>query len=255
MAETSNRYRVAVRFRVCGDLRFLSHRDVVRMLGRGMVRADLPLRYSQGFNPKPRWSLPVPRSVGTAGDDEWFTIELTRAVAGERLRDDLARQMPAGLEILAVEQFPEAGSLQPRAMEYSVDLRGLGGGGASDLADAVAQRGDAVAQLGDTVARLLASETVVVTRVSPKHPDPRQVDVRPLIEEVELRGDELAMRLTHTTTELARPTEVLAALGLPVDELRHRIVRRRIIWACPWRSASDPANDMKESKNGRTDVS
>jgi len=50
-----------VRFRLtfskAGDLRFVGHLDLQRLIERCLRRSGLPLRYSQGFNPKVRLNL------------------------------------------------------------------------------------------------------------------------------------------------------------------------------------------------------
>ena len=60
-----------------GDIRFVSHRDTLRLFARAATRAEVPLRYSGGFNPHPRVTIPVPRPVGVASDVERLVLELT----------------------------------------------------------------------------------------------------------------------------------------------------------------------------------
>ncbi len=57
----AGRLRAALEFALAGDLRFLAHHDELRLLTRALVRAGWPLAYSQGFNPRPRLVLPLPR--------------------------------------------------------------------------------------------------------------------------------------------------------------------------------------------------
>src|ERR1700756_418971 len=46
--------KVRIRFRKDGDLRFVSHHDLMRSFERMLRRAGLPFRSTSGFNPKPR---------------------------------------------------------------------------------------------------------------------------------------------------------------------------------------------------------
>jgi len=43
-----------IRFRKVGDLRLLSHHDLMRTFERMLRRAGLPFRSTEGFHPKPR---------------------------------------------------------------------------------------------------------------------------------------------------------------------------------------------------------
>lgn len=65
-----------VRFAVRGWLRFLSHAETVRVFERGCARARVPVKYTQGFNPHAKLSLPLPRPVGVASDDELLILRL-----------------------------------------------------------------------------------------------------------------------------------------------------------------------------------
>ena len=54
----------------------LSHLDIQRTLQRAMRRADIPLRYSKGFNPHPELHFATALSTGARGMWEWFDVEL-----------------------------------------------------------------------------------------------------------------------------------------------------------------------------------
>jgi len=71
--------QAAVWFRIGGLLRFLSHAETLRVCQRACARAGVPVKHTMGFNPHPRLSLPLPRSVGVESDDEllvlWLSVE------------------------------------------------------------------------------------------------------------------------------------------------------------------------------------
>ena len=63
---------VTVRFvyQVTGVLKFLSHLDLLKLFNRALLRANLPVAYSEGFNPHPKISFGPPRGVGQEGLQE-----------------------------------------------------------------------------------------------------------------------------------------------------------------------------------------
>ena len=89
---------MAIRFVIEGDLRFISHHDTMRLFERALSRAQLPVRFSKGFNPGPRLSLPLPRSVGIASGVELLAVELDDAIEPAVVLGTLSEQMPAGLK-------------------------------------------------------------------------------------------------------------------------------------------------------------
>ena len=68
---------VIVKFGIKGNLRFLSHAETIRLFERACVRAGIKLVYSQGFNPHPKLSLPLPRTVGVESDDDLLYLRFS----------------------------------------------------------------------------------------------------------------------------------------------------------------------------------
>ena len=121
-AEEGGRFRLAVWFAVRGDARFLSHRDTMSLWGKALVRAGWPLRYSQGFNPHVRLTLPLPRSVGMTAEKELLLVELDREVSVAGLRDGLQRQLPNGIEIVRAGYVPVRAPVMPAWARYELIL-------------------------------------------------------------------------------------------------------------------------------------
>src|SRR5574337_1790772 len=77
--------RIRFVFQKVGVLRFLSHLEVMRALGRALRRAGIAVAYSQGFNPQPKLSLALALPVGVEGRQELGDIELRAAMVPEEL--------------------------------------------------------------------------------------------------------------------------------------------------------------------------
>src|SRR5438876_12287091 len=99
------RAKVRIRFRKTGDLRLIGHHDLMRCFERMLRRAALPLHRTEGFNPKPRLLFPLPLPLGVVGCQEVAEWELDADVSAEDVRDRLARQAPAGLEIIDAQRI------------------------------------------------------------------------------------------------------------------------------------------------------
>ncbi len=63
-------------FEKCGSAVWISHLDLMRLFQRGFKRAGLPLKHTQGFNPRPSVSIALPLSVGTESICELLDFEL-----------------------------------------------------------------------------------------------------------------------------------------------------------------------------------
>ena len=63
-------------FEKTGNAVWISHLDLMRLFQRAFKRADLPLKHTQGFNPRPSVSIALPLSVGVESCCELLDFEL-----------------------------------------------------------------------------------------------------------------------------------------------------------------------------------
>jgi radical SAM-linked protein len=103
------KYKYSLTFRKEGLLIFLSQLDLMRLLARALQKSGLPVAYSQGFNPHPRYALPYPLPVGYTGTAEILELYLTRPLPETGLAARLNEYLPDG--VCMTGAVP--GSLQP----------------------------------------------------------------------------------------------------------------------------------------------
>ena len=70
-------------YQVDGVLKFLSHLDLLKLFNRALLRASLPVAYSEGFNPHPKISFGPPRGVGQEGRRELGDLQLKEPLQPE----------------------------------------------------------------------------------------------------------------------------------------------------------------------------
>lgn len=63
-------------FEKAGNAVWISHLDLMRLFQRAFKRANLPLKHTQGYNPKPSVSIALPLSVGTQSCCELLDFDL-----------------------------------------------------------------------------------------------------------------------------------------------------------------------------------
>ncbi len=119
--KTAGAFRL--RFEKCGPIRFISHLDLTRAFHRAFSRAGIPLKFSEGFSPHPKFSLALPLSVGTESLTELadFTVKEDFVTSPESLKEALSPQMPSGVRILSIT--PQEGKFSEIAYaSYSITL-------------------------------------------------------------------------------------------------------------------------------------
>ncbi|MBU0639714.1 MAG: TIGR03936 family radical SAM-associated protein [Planctomycetes bacterium] len=207
------RFRAAIVYTIAGDLRFLAHHDELRMLARAMVRADWPLRYSQGFNPQPRLVLPLPRSVGTACDHQGALVDLAAPRSPADLCSSLTATLPRQCALQRVIAPVPSATPHAQSVTYELPLA------ATDAA-----------HMGPRIRRLLAlSELNIERSYGPDKPS-RAIDIRPFVDTIVLDGQVLRLRLRYCDQRTARPSELITELGLAAEEHNHRVRRAEVTW-------------------------
>ncbi len=188
-------------------LRYLGHLDIHRALERAFRRADLPVRFSQGYNPRIALQIAAALPLGCTGEAELVDLWLAQPLPPEQALQALQAVAQPGLPFRAVVEVPEEGPALPtlvRSAEYQVAFH------------------EPVPDLGQRVRALLAQEHIWRTKRGKK--GPRRYDLRPLIEALQVTPQgALFMRLRAMPGATGRPDEVLEALGIaPALGLPHR---------------------------------
>lgn len=89
--------KIIAAYHKAGAIAYTSHLDVQRTLQRAFRRADLPLSYSQGFNPHPLVSFATALATGYTSDQEWFEVKLSQEMTAEEFMERVNAQMPKGM--------------------------------------------------------------------------------------------------------------------------------------------------------------
>lgn len=85
-----------------GRIKYVSHLDMFRLMQRAVRRAEIPLWYTEGFNPHPYISFLLALSLGTEGLREPVDIRIVDDMTPEEIKNRLNGVMPEGLKIEAV---------------------------------------------------------------------------------------------------------------------------------------------------------
>ena len=206
----------AVWLAVDGDLRFLSHHDMMRAIERQCVRARLPLRYSQGFNPRPALSLVLPRPVGVASREDLLAITLDAPLEPVELLARLAATSPTGLAPhRAIVLGP---GVKPLARSADLELAMT-----PEQANLVAPRVRALADRPAWPTRRVTGDESL--------DDPhagKPIDLRPLVRTLEMEHNRLLLTLAPINQAWARPAEILRLLNLDERADLARMVRTRV---------------------------
>lgn len=93
---------VRLRFSKQGRLKYISHLDINRAMARALKRAEIPLWYTEGFNPHPYMAFSLPLSLGVESLCESVDIRLVGNITNDELKKRLNSVLPEDLKIIEV---------------------------------------------------------------------------------------------------------------------------------------------------------
>jgi radical SAM-linked protein len=93
----SGEFRLRVHYGKVGRLRWLSHLELIHSLERSIRRAGLDYAITQGFSPHMKASFGPALPVGTAGENEYLDVWLTRYTDAQEVLERLRASTPADL--------------------------------------------------------------------------------------------------------------------------------------------------------------
>lgn len=99
--------RARVKFSKTGVMRYVGHLDLMRFFQKAVKRAELPIRYSEGFNPHQIMSFASPLGVGLTSEGEYMDIDLKEKVDSVSAVKALNDNMVEGLEITGFRYLPD----------------------------------------------------------------------------------------------------------------------------------------------------
>jgi radical SAM-linked protein len=211
----SSKQRLRIRFTRDETLKYIGHLDMARAWQRIARRGNLPLAYSEGFNPQPRLTFAAALPVGCTSDHEELDMVLSPACVIDEVKTQLDRVMPPGMKVISIEEMAlkaPALQMQLTAAEFEITVEGEA----------------AIGLLNERVPQFLEAQEVMRDRRG------KVYNLRPLVQTLSIepagadRAAVIRSRLQATEAGTGRPDELAAALGL--DPAAVKIKRTKLLF-------------------------
>jgi radical SAM-linked protein len=194
-------YTARIKFKREADIRYISHLDMQRMVQRILRRAEVPMKYSEGFNPHPKLAFAMAMGVGLTSDCEYVDVELMESIDPVLLVGSMNESAPKGFTalkaIVTEEKLPSLTSLIEESVYQVTCLLNASG---------------EVERLYDQLKSILESESIVYRKRNKKGKWSDK-EIRPLIKELSANTEGLKVniiaRLATGSKENLRPEVVL----------------------------------------------
>jgi radical SAM-linked protein len=209
---------LAGRYKIHGNVRFLSHQESFRAVGRALIRGGLNLIYSQGYNPRLKMSLPLPKSVGLASEDELFYAQIAADGTTEKeIYKNITAQLPDGFSLIELAIHKGRMSFRSVEAEYEVQMS--------------EQEIEIVSATIDKLNGQIASgEKILIERTVDEDGNAKTVDVGQFLKSFEKTQQGVKIVCLITDRGTVRPDEIIKMLGLGAERLGISMTRKRVNW-------------------------
>lgn len=205
--------RIRITFEKTGAMRYTSHLDLQKVWIRALLRAKLPLAYTQGFHPTPKvaYAWPLPLGWGTQSElmDIWLDDPEGKEADEIEFISNVNRFMPAGLKILSIEKLPYSAPALTIVIQSAVYL--------ISFPEKISKE-----DLQGKMQALMSQDAIEWERRG------KIYDMKPLVEDWCVTTDSeeeaaLKVQMAARDSAMGRPDELAAALGF--DPFAVNIVR------------------------------
>lgn len=161
-----------------GLLKYISHLDTVRCITRAMKRADIPVWFTQGFNPRAFLTFAMPLSLGFESYCETVDFRITEDVDLTELQNRLNAVMPSGMEIKKID-FPKMSADKICWAEYKIIFN------------------NPESSLSDNIEKVLSGNEIIVSKKVKKGRNKvvKQVNIKENIKSFAIENDGTAITL------------------------------------------------------------
>ena len=199
LPELPNPKIVRLKFCKVGTLQYISHLDLQRAFNRILVRACVPVWYTQGFNPHIKLVFSTPLSVGSESVCEYLDIRLSRDMSLDVLKEKLNAEM--------TDEFYIVDAYEPKSDFSEIAYASY---------DIVIHTSNSSSALADEISKRLS--TSPLNMIKKGKSGEREIDIIPLIKDAKCEYDEsngnvlLNVVLSASSTQYLNPEMLVTAL-------------------------------------------
>ena len=119
--------KIRIKFSKHGVMKFIGHLDIMRYFQKAIRRAEIPIRFTEGFSPHMVMSFASPLGVGLTSDGEYMDIEVNETISSKEAVRRLNQVMVEGMQVLSYRKIPEGKASNAMSLvafaDYTVTFR------------------------------------------------------------------------------------------------------------------------------------
>lgn len=189
--------KIRIKFTKQGNMKFIGHLDIMRYFQKVMRRADVDIRYSEGFSPHQIMSFAAPLGVGLTSNGEYLDIEVLSTKDSKTMIQQMNQVMVEGTEILSFRRLDDSSKNAMSivaAADYTLTFRE---GKEPEDMDAFFQE----------LLAFYEQEKILITKQTKR--GEKELDLKPLIYQLYRTGNSVFMQVSTGSSNNIKPELVM----------------------------------------------
>lgn len=189
--------KIRIKFSKQGSMKFVGHLDIMRYFQKVMRRAGVDIRYSEGFSPHQIMSFAAPLGVGITSSGEYLDIEVLTTDRSAVMVERLNQAMVEEIRVLSYRQLGDSGKNAMSlvsAADYTLEFR-------------ESYIPEDLEAFFESLKRFYSQEQILI--VKPTKRGQKEMDLKPLVYQLERRGDGIFMQVSTGSTDNIKPELVM----------------------------------------------
>ncbi|MDD6481324.1 MAG: TIGR03936 family radical SAM-associated protein [Lachnospiraceae bacterium] len=218
--------KIRIKFRKWGVMKFIGHLDMMRYFQKAIRRANIDIRYSEGYSPHQIMSFAAPLGVGITSDGEYFDIEVNETLSSKEALERLNRTMVDGVEAVSYVKLPD-NAKTAMSLVAAADYR---------LSYKEGFKSPYTKSQWQEIIRKYFLEPDSFNIIKKTKKSEREIDLKPLVYALEVEGDDenpsFFLQVSTGSTDNIKPELALSSVyekcGLSYDENAIQIHRLEV---------------------------
>lgn len=191
--------KVRIKFYKHGPVKFIGHLDIMRYFQKAMRRADIDIKYSEGFSPHQIMSFAAPLGVGLTSNGEYMDIEVNSMTDCQTMLNQLNQVMAEGIRITECHKLEDraknAMSLVAAA-DYTLSFRD-------------GKQPDDTEDFFNGLSAFTGQDQILIMKKTKK--GEKEVNIKPFIYDLIVKEETIYMKLSAGSADNLKPELVMEA--------------------------------------------
>lgn len=183
--------KILIKYSKTDRMKFISHLELIRVIERALRRAEVPLSFSQGYNPHPKIAFAAPLSVGVSSEGDYLNIEVDEKIDLEEFKKNINNNLPDGITFISCKYIDEKAKSLMSVVNFG-----------TYISKCKLEEEYNITEIKGRIKDFLEREEINYKKISRKNKKEKIINIREMIKDLfllEMDGKDIFLKMTIAT--------------------------------------------------------